>query len=290
MTETTNEKKRKFSLTKIVAKIFILVTLVVLTLIAARYWQLRPSQTDKSENSQESNVIDLSEEYLSQPDQDDLSEMTVNEMREKGAEFVYQTLLKNQIKIEDLYSQIHALRGELTKYRSQEKIAKIIVNYVDLRNKIFAGKNYTHELQSFEIIGSSDEVLVNKTSKLKSALTDFTTKEKLEHHFADLIPELILNKKIGNDSETLFQKVRRNISRLIVIRRIDEKNPQEIDAIIVRIEKMLKQENYQDALGAALSLDPNYHPILKEFLEELASALEIQQVDQEIMNYLKSLS
>ncbi len=286
MTETTIEKKKKFSLTKIA----ILAALIALGLVAARYWQLRSSQPKQSEISQEDNVIDLSEEYSSNPDQDDLSEMTVNEMREKGAEFVYQTLLKNQIKIEDLYSQIQALRSELTKYRSQEKIAKMIVNYVDLRNKIFAGKNYTHELQSFEIISSSDEVLVTKAAKLKSSLANFATKEKLEHHFADLIPELILNKKSGNESETLFQKVRRNISRLVVIRRIDEKNPHEIDATIVRIEKMLKQENYQDALSAALSLDSSYHLILKEFLEELASALEIQQADQEIMNYLKSLS
>lgn len=283
--QTTKEKKGS-----LLTKIILIVALIIFSLIAVRYWKAKSAQSNQSTAAHNHDVIGLSDDYSSQENSDDLSDLTVNEIREKGAEFVYQTLLKNQIKIEDLYAQIQHLKTDLARYRSQEKIAKMTVVYVDLRDKIIAGQNYSQQMKSFEILGASDEVITKKISKLKLALSLFVTKEKLEQNFADIIPELILNKKQNTKEESLFEKVRRNISRLVVIRRIDQKNPEEIDAVIVRIEKLLKQENYQDALSVALSLDQSYHQILKGFLDDLSACLEVQQTDQEILNYLKSLS
>lgn len=288
MTEqNTNNTTKKGSL---ILKITVVIILLIVAFVATKQWKKSTVKTNQTTTAHDHDVLGLADEYSAQENADDVSDLTINEMREKGAEFVYQTLLKNQTKIDDLYTQIQNLKNEVTKYRNQEKIGKMIVIYVDLRDKIFAGKNYTSEMKSFEILSASDEVLSAKLNKLKPALTNFAVREHLEKDFADLIPEIVFNKKKNLGSESFLDKVRRNISRLVVIRRVDSKNPQDVDAVVVRIEKSLKQENYQEALSAALSLDQNYHAILKSFLDELSSALEVQQTDQEILNYLKSLS
>ncbi len=291
MTEqTTTPKKGGSFLARVISIILLIIALIACSIIAIKYWQKSPVQTKQESTASNHEIIGLSDEYSSQEGQDDLSDLTVNELREKGAEFIYQMLLKNQIKIEDLYAQLQALKSEVQKYRSQERISKMTVSYVSLRDKIFAGKSYNEEFKSFEVLSSSDEVLVAKISKLKPALANFSTKEKLQQNFSDIIPDLIVNKKNGTEKEGIFTRIRRNISRLIVIRRIDGKNPQEVDAVVVRIEKALAQENYPEALSAALSLDQSYHEILKNFLDELSASLEVHQTDQEILNYLKSLS
>lgn len=287
MNEQTTKKPKGSLLTKIIFAF----ALITFSLVAFRYWKNHFKQPEQVVATQDQNAIDLNDEgYSAQENHEDLSDLAINEMREKGSEFLYQTLLKNQIKLENLDAQIQSLKAELAKYRSQEKISKMIVAYVDLRGKIFAGKNYNQELRSFEILSAADEILTNRINKLKPSLATLVTKEKLEKNFADIIPELIFNKTQNSASESFLQKVRRNLSRLVVIRRIDEKNPAEVDAAISRIEKLLKQENYQEALSVALALDQAYHNILKSFLDELSAALEVQQIDQEILNYLKSLS
>ncbi|MBU6140687.1 MAG: hypothetical protein KGP29_03905 [Proteobacteria bacterium] len=290
MTEQANDTKKKSSLlTRISSIIVLIITLIFCLLITIKFLQKKPEQKQEiSDSSHE--IIGLSDDYSAQEDQEDLSDLTVNELREKGAEFIYQMLMKNQVKIEDLNTQLQALKNEVQKYRSQERISKMTVSYVVLRDKIFVGKNYNEELKSFEVLSSFDEVLVTKISKLKPALVKFSTKEKLQQSFSSIIPEIIVNKNNGAEKEGIFAKIRRNISRLIVVRRIDGKNPQEVDAVVVRIEKALAQENYSEALSASLSLDQSYHEILKNFLDELSASLEVHQADQEILNYLKSLS
>jgi hypothetical protein len=43
-------------------------------------------------------------------------------------------------------------------------------------------------------------------------------------------------------------------------------------------------------MNSLLSLDQNYHEIIKDFLNDLSIAVEVQKTDQEILNYLKSLT
>lgn len=286
MTEQTMPKKKGSILTKII----VLIALIICGAIGTKIWYKHSAKPQQEQASAEPDLLGLGEGYSAQATQDDLSDLTVNELREKGAEFIYQMLIKNQLKIEDLYTQISALKAEVLKYRSQEKLGKMILIYVDLREKFLNEKNYSEELKSFEMLSSSDEVITAKITKLKPALSKFSTQKKLEESFKELIPELIVNKKNGAKSENLFDKIRRSISRLVVVRRIDEKNPAEVDAVVVRIEKLLKQENYQDALSATLSLPQDDHEILKNFLDELSASIEVRQIDQEILNYLKSLN
>lgn len=289
MTEQTTSQKTPEKKGSILTKIILLIALIGGGLVAIKLWRKGSEQT-KQEQGLDHDIIGLAEGYADQGDQEDLSDLSVNELREKGAEFIYQMLLKNQLKIEDLGAQLQALKSEVLKYRSQEKLGRMILIYVDLREKIISEKGYNEEMKSFEILSASDEVLTAKIAKLKPLLSSFASQKKLEKNFANIIPELIINKKNSVANESLAAKIQRNISRLVVLRRIDEKNPQEVDAVVVRIEKLLKQENYSDALSAALSLPADYNPILKNFLDELHASLEVRQIDQEILNYLKSLN
>jgi hypothetical protein len=289
MTEQTTSQKTPEKKGSILTKIILLIALIGGGLVAIKLWRKGSEQT-KQEQGLDHDIIGLAEGYADQGDQEDLSDLSVNELREKGAEFIYQMLLKNQLKIEDLGAQLQALKSEVLKYRSQEKLGRMILIYVDLREKIISEKGYNEEMKSFEILSASDEVLTAKIAKLKPLLSSFASQKKLEKNFANIIPELIINKKNSVANESLVAKIQRNISRLVVLRRIDEKNPQEVDAVVVRIEKLLKQENYSDALSAALSLPADYNPILKNFLDELHASLEVRQIDQEILNYLKSLN
>jgi len=43
-------------------------------------------------------------------------------------------------------------------------------------------------------------------------------------------------------------------------------------------------------MDSLLSLDQSYNQILSEFLSDLNVAAEVQKIDREILNYLKSLS
>lgn len=289
MTEQTTSQKIPEKKGSILTKIILLIALIGGGLVAVKLWQKGSEQT-KPEQGLDQEIIGLVEGYSDQSEQEDLSDLGINDLREKGAEFIYQMLLKNQLKIEDLSAQLQALKSEVLKYRNQEKLGKMILVYVDLREKILSEKVCSEEMKSFEILSASDEVLTAKIAKLKPLLLSFASQKKLEKNFAEIIPELIINKKNSVTNESLIAKIQRNISRLIVLRRIDEKNPQEIDAIVVRIEKLLKQENYSDAFSAALSLPADYNPILKNFLDELHASLEVKQIDQEILNYLKSLN
>lgn len=269
-------------------KIILVIALAIAIVFGLKFWLSDGQNTTsaiRQENKSNDEMFSLSEGY-DQPD--DLTDITVNELREKGVEFIYQMLLKNQVRIEDLSAQIQELKSEIKKYKNREKIVKMVLSYVDLRDKIFTGKNFDVELKSFEALSTEDEILVTKITKLKPSLAHFPTPKDLQQDFAKLIPEMIVNKKLVGDESTIA-RIRSNILRLVVIRKIDEKDPQTIDSAIVRIEKSLKQESYQDALSAALALPQNYHEILKNFLVKLNAVLEVRQVDQEILNHLRTL-
>jgi hypothetical protein len=75
-----------------------------------------------------------------------------------------------------------------------------------------------------------------------------------------------------------------------VIRRIDGKNPNDVDGIVAKTEKALHNENYQEALETLLTLDQTYHEILVNFLSELSADAEVKQIDFEILSHLKNLS
>jgi preprotein translocase subunit SecG len=286
-------KKRQTFLTKIV----VILALIFFGYLGFKYFQASNKKTEaKKEVEKYSNIdgeiFDLSGDHEAQKSDSDhhgLDDMTITELKEKGAEFIYQMLLKNQLQINDLKEQIQTLQSEFLKYKNREKIAKIILVYVDLRQEIFAAKPHDFSLKNFEMLTISDEILQSKIANLKSLLPTFVAQEKLQKSFANLIPELIVTKNNKPDSG-LVAKIRRNVSKLIIIRKIGEKDNGDVDSKISRTEKFLREENYQEALNSLLSLDQNYHEIIKDFLDELTIAIEVQKIDQEILNYLKNLT
>lgn len=285
-------RKRQFLLTKIV----ITISLGFFAYFGFKYWQVQQAkkaaaktEVEKFDNV-ESEIFDLSGDYQVPQgvDPHELPDITVNELREKGAEFIYQMLIKNQVQINDLREQINGLKAEILKYKNQEKLGKMIFSYVAFRENLLAGKPYAEDLKNFEMLVSFDENLQNKTSKLKTLLPNFRAPKEMSSEFSHLIPDLIATKT--NDPDTgLLGKIRHNISRLVVIRKVGEEGG-DVDAIIAKTEKKLEEQNYQEALNLLLSLDQNYHAILVVFLTDLNNSIEVQKIDQEILNYLKNLS
>jgi len=288
------EKKKQFFLIKIV----IFITLIFFGYFGFKYWQHLTFQKLKAQiasgkfDNIDSDIFDLSSENQQSSEDDnshDLSDITVNELKEKGAEFIYQTLLQNQTQINILKDQIQSLKADIIKNKNQEKLGRVIVSYLDLRQKFFNNQPYEDALKSFEILSSADETLQNKLGKLKPLLKKFSAKEKLNKDFANLIPNLIVTKN-NNIDPSFIGKVRHNISKLIIIRRIDGSDADKVDAIIAKTEKFLREGNYQEALNSLLTLDQSYHQILANFLDNLSVAAEVQKIDEEIFNYLKSLT
>jgi hypothetical protein len=308
MTRNSNEKNHEHNeIDKIkrkenfLIKLLLLVSGIFFAYIGFKYWQVKKQQNpaeiaekSESEKSESEKYDDVNGEIFdlsaTAANSDDLSDLTVNEMKEKGAEFIYRMLFKNQLQINHNKEQIQSLKNEILQYKNREKIARIIFSYIDFRQRIYDKKPYEQELQNFEMLASFDENLQNKITKLRLLLPNFLTRDELIQSFAALIPDIIVAKKNIDANSGFIARIRYNISRLVIIRKINEENADEVDKIIIRTEKFLRAENYQEALLSLLFLRQKYHQILKVFLDDLNVAAEVQKIDREILNYLKNLA
>ncbi len=286
------EKKKSYFL----AKTIIVFLVILASYFGLRYWKFKALQrlNAQSEISQfdniESDIFDLSTDDKNHDDVhlDDskLSNITLTELKEGGAEFIYQLLLKNQVQIGDLKNDIQNLKLEFAKYKAQEKAGKIIFIYVDLREKIYAGENFSETLKSFETVVALDKNLQTKISDFKPNLEKFHGSKTLLKNFTALIPDLIAT-KTNNPNNSLVKKIRHNLSKLVVIRKLDS-NTETVDGIVRTVEDFLQNEDFVSALNAFALLDPSYLKISPEFLEELKAAAELHKIDQEILLYLRS--
>ncbi len=291
ISENTAPKKKKFSLKRVA----ILFVVVFCGYFGLRHFEIKQTQklnatteAGKFDNI-ESEIFDLAEEYKNGGNHDPHADIALSEIQEKGAEFIYKMLLKNQQQINELKEQTQGLKAEFTKYKNQEKLSKMIFAYIDFRQKLQAGAPYEDALKNFEMMATFDSNLQDKITKLYALLKNFADAKKINKDFADLIPEIIAT-KTSNADKGLFAKVRHNLAKLVVVRRIDGKNPNDVDGIVAKTEKALRNENYQEALETLLNLDQNYHEILVNFLSELSADAEVKKIDFEILSHLKSLS
>jgi len=279
-------------------KVTLLFTLTFLSIVTYVYWQdlakrrlIARSDSEKFNNI-DSDIFDLSQDFNNQniDENHDIHDLNIASLKEKNGEFIYQLLLKNQIQIEDLRKQNRELKSEFLKYKSYEKYNKLVIAYAVFRDKLFNEKDFKTELQNLEIICSSDELLHEKINNLKSNLGNFYTKNKLENSFKNLIPEIKVTSNYPSQDSNWLKKINEKIAKIIIIRRTLINNSGDIDDKIIAIENHLKAENYQEALGIILSLDQSYNEVFKNFLENLNSSHEVQKIDLEILNYLKSLN
>jgi len=288
MSEEIKKNKRKQLIS---IEVLVAITLVIFGYFGYKYWNISrqkvESEVTKNENH---DIFDFATDYKNSVESQDLSDMTVNEVKEKGAEFIYQLLLKNQLQINDLKQEILVLKDEFLKYKNREKIGKLIFGYIEFRQDLLSGRPYDESLKNLEMLAFANEVLQNKVAKIKPLLTNFLTQEKLQKSFNDIIPSLIADKNKDLADDNFVSKARRYLAKLIVIRRIDGKIENDVDGIILKIEKSLKATDNQAALNFALTLDEKYHTSLVEFLEKLHVAIEVNKLDQDILNHLKSLN
>ena len=219
----------------------------------------------------------------------EISEEEISEMQEKSTEFIYQMLLKNQIQIQALKSDVKELNNQLSKYRNNHKIGKIILSYVKLREKFLADEFYGREFRSFRILSSDDRDLRKLAVRLGWQLSKFAPNNRLETQFSELVPELIAVKYYG-DGDDLLNKIRRNISKIITVRRTDKIADGDIDAVISKVKILLKSEKYEESLIAVNSLEDKYGKLLKNFITNLQNRIEVEKTDQEILKYLNNIS
>ena len=279
-------------------KVVALFTLIFLSIFLYLYWQdlskrrlLARVDNEKFSNL-DSDIFDLSQDFNNQniDENHDLSDLNIASLKEKSSGFIYQLLIKNQLQIEDLRKQNRELRSEFLKYKTYERYNKIVIYYASFRDKLFNEKNFNTELQNLEIICNSDEMLHAKITNLKSHLVNFYPKNKLEISFKNLIPEIKAISDSAPQDNSWLKKINEKIAKIIIIRRTLINNSGDVDDKIITIENHLKAENYQEALGIILSLNKSYNEVFKNFLENLNASLEVQKIDLEILNYLKSLN
>ena len=286
-----NTIKRKLK----IANVFLItVGIALVVFLITQYYQKlktkQSNQTIKSENLEE-DFFDISDEYRAGLENETtVHDLNISEIKEKGAEFVYQLLIKNQVQIEDINNQLRNFKGDFIKLKSQEKFNKLIINYVELREKLFNGEDCKSEIESFDLLSASDEFLQNKFLVIKEDYALFSTQKKLMDSFKSITNQLIINENYSEENASLFEKLRHNFNKLVVIRKVKNLNPDRLEGVINQIELALSQKNYQEALNKSLSLDKAYFPIVQKFLEELSIAIEIQNADKEIIKYLKSLT
>jgi len=242
-----------------------------------------------NETLRESDLLDISDEYKDN-NETTLHDLNISEIKEKGAEFVYQLLIKNQVQIEDLQNQLRYLKTDLIKFKNQEKFNKFVLNYIELREKLFNGSDCKTEIENYDLLIINDEFLQKKFSTIKENYKELPSHQKLIDDFKLIIRELIINENYSEDSADFIEKLSHNLKKVIIIRKISPQNPLNLQGKIVEIENAIKQKDYDLALTKLLTLDKMYFPIIQKYLDELGIATEIINADKEIVKYLKSLT
>ena len=282
---------------RILLKIFLILTISFISLMVYKNLQIKeeiiikkPSLT-KGDNDKEESILDISDEYKNDPENETtVHDLNISEIKEKGAEFVYQLLIKNQVQIEDINNQLRNFKGDFVKLKSQEKLNKLVINYVELREKLFNGENCKTEIESYDLLSMSDEFLHNKFLIIKENHDLLLTQKKLIESFKLIASEIVINENYDEKQANLIEKLRHNFKKLVVVRKLKNLDPTQIEGIVNQAELALNEKNYQEALDKILSLDKSYFKIVQKFLEDLSVMIETQNADKEIIKYLKSLT
>jgi hypothetical protein len=225
----------------------------------------------------------------------DLSDITNKELQQKNIDFFYRVFMQNQSQINDLQKEVINLRSDLANYRNSEKIIKIIFSYLDLRQKIFtndssiSNQSFNNQLLAFRLMISYDKNMVAIFNNLELNLKDFKNIKEVEKMFQAIIPDLIASSKFKKESTTL-DDIRYYLAKKVVIRKINQPiaNSNDIDSLIFSIEKSFLTQNYIEILKTLAVLSPHQREIVKSFEVEIKRLAELQQIDEEFLNYLKN--
>jgi len=301
--ETTSESrvieaKKKKGSNNILFKLFLVIVISFSCVMIYKNLQnkneiiVKKPNINKGEYSDKNeSILDISDEYKNDPENETtVHDLNISEIKEKGAEFVYQLLIKNQVQIEEINNQLRNFKGDFVKLKSQEKLNKLVINYVELREKLFNGDDCKSAIEGYDLLSISDEFLHNKFLVIQENYSKVSSQKKLIESFKLIAGELITNENYDEKQANLLEKLRHNLKKLVVIRKLNNSDPKQLEGIINQTELALSEKNYQEALDKILSLDKSYFQIVQKFLEELNVMVETQNADKEIIKYLKSLT
>jgi hypothetical protein len=212
------------------------------------------------------------------------------EIKEKGPEFIYHLLIKNQTQIQDLYTKISILNQELIKYQNNQQIAKIALFYFELREKIYQNPLKINEIlaliDSFELIIMQNPDIQGNLEVIKNNLQDFANQQQILQHLHSSIPILQVS---DAEPDSFIAKIKLTIKKLINIRKINNASIDSLDYQINQIESAIKQQQYEVAISAINSLPSQQKTTLVKVLNSLNVAIAIQKADQEIIKIIKNL-
>lgn len=281
---------------KIIATIFVICIIV----IAARFFSSQPyglsenfkNQLQENSDSQSlsnkiTKVFDLSEDYDQQIEKEMKEEIAADNANRKGADFFYRTMVDQQMKIDNLSKEIDEIKRDFRRYKKMEQVTKTIFTYVDLRKKIFDGENYYEELKNFELLVIFDDHLKSKLVDLKNIIQQYPGERKIREQFKKLIPQLIANKS-NSKNPSFGEKIYKNLSQLVTIRKTNESGYNNFDSLIVKIENALAKNHYNEAKFDLALIKENNAAIISEFYKTVENAAKLQDIDREIIEYLKS--
>ncbi len=141
-------------------------------------------------------------------------DLTVEDLKGDD-DFLYQVLIQNQLDLRKITSHMKLLEFELAKFKSQAKLQKLIMTYVNLRELIFTGKSYKNEMQSLRLLSIGNKVLTDEVRSLQENVQNFKNFDELNDELLKISKTLIAMKE--NDPQGGFlDKLRFNVAKIII--------------------------------------------------------------------------
>jgi hypothetical protein len=286
--ETAKANKKRF-LISFFKNVVIAIVIAVFVYFAYNFF-LQNKNSKSSKTVQEEDLFFLSEDAHKNAN---LDELNFAEIKEKGPEFVYQLLVKNQVQIQDLYNKINDLNQELIKYQNRQQISKIAINYFELHQKIFNNTNVSYQdilqhITTLELLLTESPDLQGNIDIIKSALPNFINQNLLILNLQKIIPHFkTLQQK--NVEPNFFDKIKISMAKFITFRKIKNAPENSIDYKINQLELAIKQQNYNLALQIFLSLHQPENQETTSFYNNLKAIQQIEKADLEIMRIIKNL-
>jgi len=242
-------------------------------------------QVEKFDNI-ETKIFDLSEE------EDEIEVSDLEDISDYQGEDQDNTDINIDIdRISTLEKEVADLKLRIEQISDSGRKTALVISYVHLRQKVFSyfdnDFSYYEELKNFEILSMEDEFFKNRIGYLKSIIRRKISHESLVKRFDDLADRFASSKEFEEDSE-LLSKIKTNLLKIIVIRKVGEKNKSTIDGKVVLINRYLKNQDYMRANRLLLSMDNRYRILAGAFLMDLNHMIALQRLDGEILNYLSN--
>lgn len=203
-----------------------------------------------------------------------------------------EVLLKQQLQIADLQNSINALQLDLSRLKTNDGLAKIILSFVKLQDLVESKHNYDSELQKLEVLCRADFALTSTIAKLKSTLQNQPKNhQELSREFADLIPQIKAKQIEIESGGTWWGRIKAVVARFIIIKKTGEnKSGSDVESAIFKIITALENKQFDRALQNVDLIGRDYQETLATLKIDLQNASNFQQVSGEIYKYLEALS